>query len=81
MERRRSAVVWSLGVTQVIGYGTLYYSFSIRAPEMAQDFNWPLEWIFGAFSASLLAGGLAAPLYRPHDKPPGYSSIGSPQGR
>ena len=62
-KHRRSAVIWSLGVTQVIGYGTLYYSFSILAPEMARDFDWPLEWVFGAFSVSLLAGGLAAPFF------------------
>lgn len=60
-ERRRAAVIWGLGVTQIIGYGTLYYSFSILAPEMATDFAWSTEWVFGVFSASLLFGGLIAP--------------------
>lgn len=54
--------VAALGVTQIIGYGTLYYSFSILAPSMAQDFGWSTEWLFGAFSVALLIGGLAAPL-------------------
>lgn len=54
-------VIWGLGLTQIIGYGTLYYSFSILAPGMAKDFDWPQEWVFGIFSASLLVGGLAAP--------------------
>jgi MFS family permease len=60
-ERRRAAVIWGLGATQIIGYGTLYYSFSILAPEMARDFAWSTEWVFGVFSASLLFGGLIAP--------------------
>lgn len=59
--RRRAAVIWGLGATQIVGYGTLYYSFSILAPEMARDFAWSTEWVFGVFSASLLLGGLIAP--------------------
>ncbi|PLP59124.1 MFS transporter [Mesorhizobium loti] len=61
MDRRRAAIIWGLGLTQIIGYGSLYYSFPILAPQMARDFSWSTEWVFGAFSASLLLGGLAAP--------------------
>lgn len=60
-ERVPITAVLALGVTQIIGYGTLYYSFSILAPDMARGFNWSSEWIFGALSAALLIGGLAAP--------------------
>ncbi|MBP1860658.1 hypothetical protein J2Z75_004179 [Rhizobium herbae] len=59
--RNRAFLVFGLGLTQIIGYGTLYYSFSILAPDMAADFGWPVEAVFGIFSASLLAGGLVAP--------------------
>ena len=55
------AAIAALGLTQIIGYGTLYYSFSILAPDMARDLNWSSEWIFGALSVALLIGGLAAP--------------------
>ena len=55
------AAILALGLTQIIGYGSLYYSFSILAPAMARDLDWSLEWIFGALSAALLIGGLAAP--------------------
>ncbi len=55
-------VVAVLGLTQIIGYGTLYYSFSVLAQAMAEDFGWPPEWVFGVFSISLLADGLAAPV-------------------
>ena len=51
----------ALGATQIIGYGTLYYSFSILAPDMAADLGWSQEWIFGALSVALLIGGFTAP--------------------
>lgn len=60
-ERSPVAAILALGLTQIIGYGTLYYSFSILAPDMARDLDWSSEWIFGALSVALLIGGLAAP--------------------
>ncbi|NNH65891.1 arsenite efflux MFS transporter ArsK [Rhizobium laguerreae] len=60
-EKPPVAAILALGLTQIIGYGSLYYSFSILAPAMARDLNWSSEWIFGALSAALLIGGLAAP--------------------
>jgi predicted MFS family arabinose efflux permease len=54
-------LVWALGLTQIVGYGTLYYAFSVLAPAMARDLAWSVEWIYGAFSVALLIGGLAAP--------------------
>ncbi|RYH98434.1 MAG: MFS transporter, partial [Acetobacteraceae bacterium] len=53
--------IWALGVTQIIGYGTLYYSFSILAPEIATAFDISIEWIYGCISLALLAGGLVSP--------------------
>ncbi|CAN7443555.1 hypothetical protein [Aminobacter sp. LjRoot7] len=47
IEHRRGTIIWGLGLTQIIGYGTLYYSFSILAPEMAKDLDWTQEWVFG----------------------------------
>lgn len=54
-------IVSALGVTQIIGYGSLYYSFSILAPGMATDFGTTVAQVFAVFSASLLVGGLSAP--------------------
>jgi MFS family permease len=59
---RNWPIVAALGLTQIIGYGTLYYSFSILAPAMARDLAWPVEWVFGALSIALLLGGLTAPI-------------------
>ncbi|MBN9026997.1 MAG: arsenite efflux MFS transporter ArsK [Rhizobiales bacterium] len=58
--KSRTAVL-ALGLTQIIGYGTLYYSFSVLAPAMAREFGLSTEWVFGALSVSLLVGGLSAP--------------------
>lgn len=60
-ERVPLLAVLALGITQIIGYGTLYYSFSILAPDMVAQFAWSSEWVFGALSAALLIGGLTAP--------------------
>lgn len=57
-----TAIVWLLGATQIIGYGTLYYSFAILAEDIAQSFDWQLSWLYGSFSLALLAGGIVAPM-------------------
>lgn len=59
--RRLFGIVAGLGLTQVIGYGTLYYSFSILAAGMAADIGWSQDAVYGAFSAALLAGALIGP--------------------
>ncbi|WP_313554759.1 arsenite efflux MFS transporter ArsK [Agrobacterium cavarae] len=53
-------IVCALGLTQIIGYGTLYYSFSILAPGIANDLRLSLTQVFGVFSVSLFIGGLSA---------------------
>lgn len=60
-ERFPLGAILGLGITQIIGYGSLYYSFSILAPDMARDFDWSVEWVFAVLSAALLVGGLVAP--------------------
>ncbi|MGV2130746.1 arsenite efflux MFS transporter ArsK [Agrobacterium vitis] len=55
-----AGLVSALGLTQIIGYGTLYYSFSILAPGMAADLGLSLAEVFGVFSVSLVIGGLSA---------------------
>lgn len=56
-----AGAIWSLGITQIIGYGTLYYSFSILAPGIAEEFGIAVEWVYGSISLALLAGGLISP--------------------
>ncbi len=54
-------IIAALGLTQIVGYGTLYYSFSILAPRMAADLAITVTHVFAIFSASLFVGGLSAP--------------------
>jgi MFS family permease len=58
---RMTPIVLALALTQIIGYGTLYYSFGILAPHMATSFGLTEEWLFAALSASLLVCGLVSP--------------------
>lgn len=53
--------VAALGATQIIGYGTLYYAFPLLVPGMAAELGVDPVWLFAAFSAGLVAGGLVAP--------------------
>lgn len=65
IEAGQKLPLWALiglGASQNIGYGTLYYAFSILVPGIAQDIGRSEQWVFGAFSAALLTGSLAAPL-------------------
>lgn len=65
MPNEQKLPLWALiglGASQNIGYGTLYYAFSILVPEIARDVGRSEQWVFGAFSIALLAGSLAAPL-------------------
>jgi len=59
---KASPATIGLGVTMTIGYGTLYYSFSVLAPEIAREFGWGQSFVFGVFSFGLLAGAVAAPV-------------------
>jgi MFS family permease len=58
---RIAKTVWLFGLTQIIGYGALYYSFAILADDVARTFGWNQEEFFLAFSVALGAGGLIAP--------------------
>jgi MFS family permease len=57
-----AAAVWALGVTQIVGYGTLYYSYSMLSPAVAAELGWPEQWVFAVLSAALLASALLAPV-------------------
>jgi hypothetical protein len=54
--------ILSLGLTQIIGYGTLYYAFGVVAKAIGRDIGVSLPFAYGAFSLALLAGGLVAPV-------------------
>ena len=65
MTYRLNPAYWpsiGLGVTQIMGYGALFYAYAILLPEMADDLGLSLSGIFGVLSLALFFGGAAAPL-------------------
>jgi MFS family permease len=60
--RRRGVVVTSLGVHQILAWGSSYYLLAVLAEPIARDTGWSLAWIVGALSLGLLVEGLVAPL-------------------
>lgn len=59
--RRGHALIVALGITQVVGYGCLYYAFAVLAPGITASLGWSPEWTYGGFAIGLLFGGLVAP--------------------
>lgn len=51
-----------IGLAQIIGHGSLYYSLTVLADPIANDFGWPTSSVYGCLSATLLAGGFMSPL-------------------
>ncbi len=54
--------VIGLGATTTIGYGTLFYSFTIMSTQIQNEFGWSKSFLFGIFSLGILLGGLLAPI-------------------
>jgi MFS family permease len=50
-----------LGVTQVLAWGTIFYTPVLIVPLIAADRGWSIAFTMGGFSAGLLTAGLAAP--------------------
>lgn len=50
----------ALSLAQIVGWGTLYYSFIVAAPKMATSTGWPLTAITGLFSGGLVCAALMA---------------------
>lgn len=59
---KASPATIGLGVSMTIGYGTLYYSFSVLAPHIVGEFGWDESFVFAIFSLGLLAGAVSAPI-------------------
>jgi MFS family permease len=53
-------ITWTLAITQTIGYGVLYYAFSVFIRPMEAELGWSRAQTSGAFSVALLFSGIAA---------------------
>jgi MFS family permease len=54
-------LVISIGVTQIIGFGTFFYAFGSVVPALSAELGMTPGTAFAAFSLALLTGALAAP--------------------
>lgn len=55
------AVVGWMGISQIIGYGTIFYSYAILAPGFAAEFGVQPALPFTVISVALLISGLVSP--------------------
>jgi len=54
-------VVTTLGVTQLLAWGSTYYLPAVMADPICDDLQLSRSWFFGVFSAALLLSGLLGP--------------------
>jgi MFS family permease len=50
-----------LGVTQILSWGTIFYTPVLIVPLIAAEHGWSMSFAMGGFSIALLAAGLVAP--------------------
>jgi MFS family permease len=50
-----------LGVTQILSWGTIFYTPVLIVPLIAAEHGWSISFAMGGFSVALLAAGLIAP--------------------
>jgi MFS family permease len=59
--RSRGTIITTLGVTQIMAWGSSYYLPAVIAPAVAADTGWPLAWVVGGLSLGLLTAGVISP--------------------
>jgi MFS family permease len=57
----RRTIITTLGVTQIMAWGSSYYLPAVIAPAVAADTGWPLAWVVGGLSLGLLTAGVISP--------------------
>lgn len=77
LSRSHLLLIARLGLTQIIGYGTLYYAFAVVQPQIVATTGWSNSFVFSGVSVSVLFGGLvAAPIGRAVDRLGGRAVMG-----
>lgn len=61
MSQRQLPIILALGTTQTLAWASSYYLPAILADPIAQDLGVSSNWIFGAFSASLVISAMLGP--------------------
>src|SRR5579864_4297642 len=58
---RQLPIILALGTTQTLAWASSYYLPALLADPMAHDLGISTNWIFGAFSASLVISAMLGP--------------------
>ena len=61
MSQRKLPIILALGTTQTLAWASSYYLPAVLADPIARDLGVSSNWIFGAFSASLVISALLGP--------------------
>lgn len=61
MSQRQLPIILALGTTQTLAWASSYYLPALIADPMARDLGVSSNWIFGAFSASLVISAMLGP--------------------
>ncbi|SFI38898.1 Predicted arabinose efflux permease, MFS family [Bradyrhizobium sp. Gha] len=61
MSQRQLPIILALGTTQTLAWASSYYLPALLADPMAHDLGVSSNWIFGAFSASLVISAMLGP--------------------
>ena len=59
--RSRRIVVATLGLIQILAWGSTYYLPAVLAKPIALNTGWPLAWVIGGLSIGLLIAGFISP--------------------
>ncbi len=54
-------IITTLGITQILAWGSSFYLPAVLAKPISADTGWSLGWVVGGLSLGLLAAGLVAP--------------------
>ncbi len=57
----RTVVISTLGLGQILAWGSSYYLPAVLAPPIATDTGWPFPWIVAGLSIGSLTAGVIAP--------------------
>jgi predicted MFS family arabinose efflux permease len=58
---RKAVVVTTLGITQILAWGSTFYLLGVLAPFISRDTGWSYDLIVGGVSLGLLVAGLVSP--------------------
>ena len=57
----RPVIVTTLGLTQIMAWGSSYYLPAVIGPAVSAQTGWPFPWVIGSLSLGLLVAGLISP--------------------